>query len=134
MATVFFIHDRDGIFSPQFDQSITHMGLRVLKAPPRRPQANSLCERVIGTLRGEYFGFIIPLSENHLRIAMKNWVTHYNRSRPHASLGPDIPDPPIDLPVTLQEHRHCIPSHLKVVAHSILRGLHHEYELVAKTA
>jgi len=29
----FLIHDGDGIFSPHLDQSITHMGLRVLKTP-----------------------------------------------------------------------------------------------------
>jgi len=130
----FLIHDRDGIFSPQLDQSITHMGLRVLRTPPRSPNANSLCKRVIGTFRRECLDFLIPLTENHLRIVTKNWVTHYNRGRPHASLGPGIPDPPVDLPVTPHKHRHRIPGHLKVVAHPVLGGLHHEYCLVAKAA
>ena len=102
----FLIHDRDCIFSSQFDQSITHMGLRVLKTPYRSPKANSFCERVIGTLRRECLDFLIPLTENHLRIVVKNWMTHYNQGRPHSSIGPGIPDPPADLPVTLQEHRH----------------------------
>jgi putative transposase len=47
----FLVHDRDSIFSPQLDQSIRHLGLRVVKTPPQTPQANSLCERLIGTLR-----------------------------------------------------------------------------------
>jgi len=47
----FLIHDGDGIFSPQLDGSIKHMELPVLKTPPRSPKTNSLCERVIGTLR-----------------------------------------------------------------------------------
>jgi len=34
--------------------------------------------------------------------------------------------------VTLQEHRHRIPDHLKVVGHPVLGGLHHEYEIVTK--
>jgi putative transposase len=130
----FLIHDRDGIFSPQLDQSITHMGLRVLRTPPRSPKANSLCERVIGMLRRECLDFLIPLTENHLRTVTKNWVTHYNQGRPHSSIGPGLPDPPAGLPVTLQEHRHCIPNHLKVVGHPVLGGLHHEYELVTKAA
>jgi hypothetical protein len=50
------------------------------------------------------------------------------------SLGPDMPDPPVDLPVTAHKHRHRIPSHCKVVAHPILGGLHHEYGLAAKAA
>ena len=35
----FLIHDGDRIFSPQLDGSVTHMGLRVLKTPPRSPKA-----------------------------------------------------------------------------------------------
>jgi len=130
----FLIHDRDGIFSPQLDQSITHMGLRVLRTPPRSPRANSLCERVIGTLRRECLDFLIPLTEKQLRSILKAWVTHYNQGRPHTSLGPGFPDPPVDLSVTPHKHRHRIPSHLKVVAHPILGGLHHEYSLVTNAA
>ena len=130
----FLIHDGDGIFSPQLDGSITHLGLRVLKTPPRSPKANSLCERFIGTLRRECLDFVIPLTENHLRIVTKNWIAHYNRGRPHSSLGPGIPDPTVDLPVAPHEHRHRIASHCKVVAHPVLGGLHHEYGLQAKAA
>ena len=116
----FLNHDRDGICPPQLDQSVTHMGLRVLRTPPRSPKANSLCERVIGTLRLECLDFLIPLTENHLCIVTKDWVTHYNRGRLHASLGPGIPEPPVDLPVAPHKHRHRIPDHLKVVAHPVL--------------
>jgi putative transposase len=130
----FLIHDGDGIFSPMLDRSITHMGLRVLRTPPRNPKANSLCERVIGTLRRECLDFLIPLTENHLHIVTKDWVTHYNLGRPHVSLGPSIPDPPVDLPVTPHKNRHHIPGHLKVLAHPILGGLHHKYCLVAEAA
>ena len=38
------------IFSQALDQSIRHLGLRVLKTPPQAPQANAICERVLGTL------------------------------------------------------------------------------------
>ena len=75
----FLIHDRDCIFSSQLDQSIANMGLRVLKTPYRSPKANSLCERVIGTLRRECLDFLIPLTENHLRVVLKNRMMHYNQ-------------------------------------------------------
>ena len=130
----FLIHDRDGIFSPQLDRSISHTGLRVLKTPPRTPKANSSCERVIGTLRRECLDFVIPLTENHVRIVTKHWIAHYNRGRPHSSLGPRIPDPPGALHVTPHKHRHRIPNHCKVVAHPILGGLHHDDGLLAKAA
>src|SRR5215211_4235564 len=47
----FLIHDRDSIFSAQLDQRMRHLGLTVLKTPVRTPQANALCERLLGTLR-----------------------------------------------------------------------------------
>ena len=43
------------------------------------------------TVRRECLDFLIPLNEGHLRSLLKEWVTHYNRGRPHASLGPGIP-------------------------------------------
>jgi len=67
----FLIHDRDGIFSPQLDQSVRRLRLRVLRTPPRSPKTNSICERVIGTLRRECLDFLIPLTENHLHIVTK---------------------------------------------------------------
>ena len=47
------LHDRDAIFSAELDESIRRLGLRVLKSAPRSPKANSICERVIGTIRRE---------------------------------------------------------------------------------
>jgi hypothetical protein len=103
----FLIHDRDTIFSHTLDQSVRHLGLRVLKR--------------------ECLDFLIPLTENHLRRLLYEWVCHYNAGRPHMALGPGIPQPPPQSPVPLQTHRHRLPPHLPVVARSILGGLHHEY-------
>ena len=88
----FVIHDRDTIYSEGVDRTLEAMGLRVLKTPVRAPQANAFCERVIGTIRRECLDFMIPMSERHVRAILREWVRHYNRGRPHASLGPGIPD------------------------------------------
>lgn len=125
----FLIHDRGSIFSQPLDHNIRHLGLRVLKTPVRTPQANALCERLIGTLRRECVDFLIPLTTNHLRRLLTAWMQHYNAGRLHTSLGPGIPQPPPSLPVPRQEHRHRLPEHLQVVAYSILGGLHHAYAL-----
>jgi putative transposase len=58
----FLLHNRDSIFSQPLDQHIRHLGLRVLKTPPQSPQANALCERLIGTLRRECLDLLIPLA------------------------------------------------------------------------
>jgi putative transposase len=100
----FLIHDRDSVFSVQLDSSIQHLGLRVLKTPPQSPQAHTLCERLIGTLRRECLDYLIPFSASHLGHLLIQWVSHYNRGRPHMSLGPGIPQPPPPLPVPLHVH------------------------------
>jgi transposase InsO family protein len=130
----FLLHDRDSIFSQQLAQHIRSLGLRVLKTPPHRPQANALCERLLGTLRRECMDFMIPLTAHHLRRLLSEWVQHYNHGRPHMSLGPGIPQPPLLLPVAQQTHRHRLPPHLWVVARPLLSGLHHEYWLEEQSA
>jgi putative transposase len=130
----FLIHDRDAIFSQELDQRLCHLGLRILKTPVRSPQANALCERLLGTLRRECLDFMIPLTENHLRHLLHAWVRHYNEGRPRMSLGPGIPRPPATLPALLQDQQHRLPAHLRVGARPILGGLHHEYRLEARVA
>src|SRR5436189_5338532 len=47
------IHDRDSIFSKELDKGVTDLGVRVLRTPVRSPKANSVCERLGGSLRRE---------------------------------------------------------------------------------
>ncbi len=124
----FLIHDRDSVFSPAIDAMLTSTGLTVLKTSVRSPRANAHCERLIGTIRRECLDWLIPLNERHLRNILQEWVAHYNRGRPHASLGPGIPDPPSER-MTAPSHRHCLPVGHRVSSTSILGGLHHEYRL-----
>jgi transposase InsO family protein len=124
----FVIHDRDRIYSHDLDASLKTWGLAVLKTPYRSPQANSYCERLIGSARRECLDFVIPINEAHIRQALKAWTTHYNSARPHSSLGPRAPDPNTKK-AELQSPRHCIPKGYRIVATSILSGLHHEYRL-----
>jgi len=128
------IHDRDAIFSAEFEASLVRLGVEVIRTPIRSPQANSLCERLIGTLRRECLDWIIPLTEGHLRKTLTLWMAHYNRGRPHSSLGPGIPGSPSNFPMRLQRHRHRFDRPSSVVARSVLNGLHHEYGLIARAA
>jgi hypothetical protein len=56
----FLIHDRDSIFSKDLDQAVVAMGVGVLRTPVRAPKANSVCERLGGTLRRECLDYLIP--------------------------------------------------------------------------
>jgi len=126
----YLLHDRDSIFSRNFDASIKALALQALKSPPHCPQANVICERLIGTIRRECLDWLIPMSEIHLRNILKSWAEHYNRGRPHMSLGPGLPDPPSDCsPPLHQQSRHRLGVPLRVKVKSLLGGLHHEYAL-----
>ena len=126
----YLLHDRDSIFSQCFDRSVAALALRVLKSPPRNPKANAICERLIGTIRRECLDWLIPVSENHLRAIWKLWSNHYNRGRPHMSLGPGLPDPPsVAASPMFKESRHRAGVPLRVNVKSVLGGLHHEYTL-----
>jgi hypothetical protein len=46
----FIIHDHDSMFSAALGVSLTRLGLKVIATPVHSLQANSLCERLIGTL------------------------------------------------------------------------------------
>ena len=129
----FVLHDRDSIYAATVDRAIASMGRHVLKTPVRTPQANAFCERLIGTLRRECLDWLIPIHETHLRSILREWVTHYNRSRPHTSLGPGIPEP-LPEPNQFVSTGHRLPEHTEVIATPILGGLHHEYRLARYAA
>jgi putative transposase len=126
----FLLHDRDSIFSAELDRSIGALGMRVLKSAPRSPRMNAVCERVIGTIRRECLDWLIPLSEAHLRTTLRSWVQHYNRGRPHSSLGPAIPDVP-STRTAQPSSRHRRGESYAVRADPVLGGLHHEYSFAA---
>ena len=123
----FVVHDRDALYSPAVDRTLRSMNLRVLKTPPGVPQANAFRERVIGTVRRECLDHFIQLNERHLRQILSAWVPHYNHGRPHASLGPGIPQ--ATAPAVPRSAGHQLPRGHRVGTRPILGGLHHEYRL-----
>ena len=130
----YLIHDRDSIFARHLDNSIQALGLKVVRTPFRSPKANSICERVIGTIRRECLDWMIPVSERHLRAILKEWMIHYNFGRPHKSLGPGVPDPPnATWVIPKSEFRHRMAAGALVLTKSVLGGLHHEYALGLST-
>ena len=98
-----------------------------------RKQLALFQEREVKPRRGECLDYLIPINERHLKMAIKEWGTHYNRGRPHSSLGPGLPEPTQDS-VPESGHRHKLPAGYRVVKDSVLGGLHHEYRLVKEAA
>jgi putative transposase len=83
----------------------------------------------MGTIRRECLDYVIPLSEKHLRTILREWVRHYNQGRPHASLGPGIPDSESRPRPCPSIHRHELADDRRIRARNVLGGLHHEYWL-----
>ena len=106
----FLIRDRDSIFSERVDRDLRGFGLKILRTPMRAPKANAFCERLVGTIRRECLDWVILLNEKHLRGILREWVTHYNRRRPHASLGPGILEPTKNPPLWAECRRHELPE------------------------
>lgn len=104
-------------------------GIEPLRTPVRSPKANAFCERLIGTMRRECLDWIIPLGEEHLRAFVREWSQHYNRARPHMSLGLGVPEPNEQVPAARLPHRHRLPADARVVSRPTLGGLSHEYHL-----
>jgi putative transposase len=124
----FLIHDRHATFSNDLDEAVRSLGLSVLKTPLRTPKANAFCERLIGTVRRECLDYMIPINQRHLRHILREWASHYNRGRPHSSLGPGIPGQSQLRPPD-RGHRHRLASGEVVTSTAVLGGLHHEYKL-----
>ena len=123
------IRDRSGIFSVDLDRSVEALGVAVLKTPVRAPKTNAFCERLIGTLRRKCLDWLITLGERHLRGLLREWAEHYNRGRPHMSLGPGIPHPVPGGAIPRKMHGHKVSSGVAIKKRAILGGLHHEYRL-----
>ena len=131
----YLIHDRDAIFARYLDNSIRALGVEVLRSPVASPKANSICERVIGTIRRECLDWMIPMSEAHLRSILREWMIHYNGGRPHSALGPGAPGPPREAArVSKLESRPPLTADPIVLAKSVLGGLHHEYRIAVAPA
>ena len=79
----FLIRDRAGQFTSSFHTVFTAAG-------------NTICERIIGTLRRELLDRLLIVNEHHLRRVLTEYLRHYNAARrtvPSASSHPLKPAP-----------------------------------------
>lgn len=117
------LRDRDSKYSAGFDEIFRTEGARILKSSIRAPNANAHAERWVRTVRQECLDHILIISRRHLGAVLAEFVTHYNRGRPHRGLELCTPEPrDVVAPTKL------VPRFRRK---KILGGLIHEYELAA---
>lgn len=121
-APRFLIRDRDSIYGAWFSQRVKGCGAKCLLSPPRSPQANAFCERVIGTLRRECLDNIIVRDQRHAERILREYVRYYH-GRSHRGLNMQAPMGANWFPPTRP-----VPARA-VCSKPVLGGLHNEYAI-----
>ena len=86
IATELVMRDRDGKFTPPFDEALKTAGLAIRKSSPRSPNTQAFVERFIQTLQHECLDHFIPIGLKHIDHLVAETVAHYHDERPHQSL------------------------------------------------
>ena len=87
----YLIRDRDSKFTSAFDAVLQSEGCEIVLTPPKAPQANSIAERWIRSVRNESLDHILIFNEMHLRSVLKEYADYYNERRPHQGLDQRMP-------------------------------------------
>jgi putative transposase len=85
------VRDRGSQFVDAFDEVFRTEHMKILKTPIRTPVANAFAERWIGTLRRELLDRTLIWNRRQLERLVADYIAHYNRHRPHRSLGQQPP-------------------------------------------
>jgi hypothetical protein len=81
------IRDRDAKFTTAFDAGFSSIGISVLPTAPQAPRMNAYAERFVRTARAECTDRMLIIGERHLRVALSEYVAHYNAGRTHQGHG-----------------------------------------------
>jgi putative transposase len=122
----FLIRDRDQKFTDSFDEVFRSDGMQIIRTPVRAPQANSVAERFVRTVRAECLDWLLIPNQEHLERVLAVFVDHYNVHRPHRALAltpPHSTRPSYGSPTERVE--------TGVQRRDRLGGLLHEYALAA---
>jgi transposase InsO family protein len=86
----------DNAFSYVRNRSLRELladrGIAHLKTAPYRPRTNGKVERFHQTMAREWGYGLVYRSHRHRAQALPHWIDHYNRQRPHSSLGDRPPN------------------------------------------
>lgn len=89
----YLIHDRDSLFTREFDQLIKAVGVDVVKTVKQSPNLNAYAERFVQTIKTECLNHLVLSSPEQLEYVISEFVTYYHRERPHESLGGGMIEP-----------------------------------------
>jgi transposase InsO family protein len=114
-APKYLIRDRDKKYGNLFSEGINNFGIKQIMTAYRCPWQNGYVERVIGTIKRECLDHVIILNENHLKSILDNYVSYYNKYRPHLGINQDSPE------------GRAVQSEGTIYKVPAVNGLHHVY-------
>jgi putative transposase len=79
-------------FTASFDAVFQAADTRILLSAVQAPRMDTICERLVGTLRREVLDRTLILGQVHLRAVLTQYQTHYNTARPHQAIKQQVPD------------------------------------------
>ena len=119
----YLIRDNDSKYGSQMARVAATSRIEILRTPVRAPRANAMCERFLGSVRRECLDHLLILHERHLGRVLQDYVTYFNRARPHQGIDQTIPQG-----MTLEVRG---PRDGTIVSIPVLGGLHHDYRHAA---
>jgi transposase InsO family protein len=87
-------HPSDPRYTTAFRELLRAAGLTPIRLPPSSPNLNAYAERFVRSIKSECLGKLVLLGENHLRTAVREYVTHYHTERNHQGLEGRLIEPP----------------------------------------
>jgi putative transposase len=81
----YLILDRDPLYTSAFRAMLKDAGVTPLLLPARSPNPNA--ERFVLSVKSECLRKLVPLSERHLRHAIRQYAAHYHHERHHQGLA-----------------------------------------------
>ena len=79
----YLIHDRYPLFTAEFQDMLSEVGIQSVKLPPRSLNLNAHAERFVRTIKESCLDRLILFGEGGLRKAIREFVAHYHQERNH---------------------------------------------------
>jgi transposase InsO family protein len=80
------LHDRDTKFTQAFDGLLKDSGVEPVILPPRSPNLNAHCERLVRSIKEEALEQMVMLGEHALYYVIHQYLSHYHAERNHQGL------------------------------------------------
>jgi putative transposase len=81
------ILDRDPLYTAAFRRLLRDSGVKPLVLPAWSPNVNVFAERFVASAKSECLERMVLLGEGHLRAAVREFLGHHHKERPHQGLG-----------------------------------------------